>query len=340
MPVDGGKSAGRIMWRGIDETDHAPSRHVLRRNIRPVLSIIAGQMDQSVVASGPEQALLPRRLGECEHGVIVFDTGDVEGNRAARGLLLGFVVASQVRADGFPGASLVTATQYHLRRGVQHVGIVRRDEQRLGPLQAVLEAGCAIARNIQGIDRHVAEIVGAVIVAGHLTAVGIRVNDLAILGVGRDEATFAAAHGEPILPADHSLVIATGNGDGGVVLLRAVHAIREAVVHRDMIELRGGLIVRCRPCLATVQREAGPAVIAVDQAARVLRVDPQRVMIAVRRGHQVERLAAVGGAERTGIEHIDDIGGDGIRKDMGEIPGALPEAVVVVDSAPGSAGVL
>src|SRR5256885_5512552 len=98
--------------------------------------------------------------------------------------------------------------------------------------------------------RDVAQVAGAVIVARHLPAVGIGVDDLRVARVGCDVAAFAPADLIPVLPADDALVVTAGDGDGAVVLLRAVDAIRPVVVHGDVIELRRRLIVLRSPAPA------------------------------------------------------------------------------------------
>src|SRR5207248_8375777 len=123
-------------------------------------------------------------------------------------------------------------------------------------------------------------------------------------------AAFATSDLIPVLPADDAFVVTAGDGDGGVVLLCAVDAIRPVVVHGDVIELRRRLIVLLSPTLAAIDGDGRAAVIAVDQAPGIARVHPQRVMIAVRRRRQLEILAAVGGARGARVEHVYGIGCD------------------------------
>ena len=64
------------------------------------------------------------------------------------------------------------------------------------------------------------------------------------------------------------------------------------------------------------------------------------MMVAVRRRQQFEGLAAVGGTERAGIQHIHRVGLLGIGEHVHVIPGALPIALIVVDAGPGIAGIV
>src|SRR5205823_4944645 len=193
---------------------------------------------------------------------------------------------------------------------------------------------------VEGMYRDVAQVAGAVIVARHLPAVGIGVDDLRVARVGCDVAAFAPADLIPVLPADDALVVTAGDGDGAVVLLRAVDAIRPVVVHGDVIELRRRLIVLRSPALAAIDGDGRAAVIAVDQAPGIARVYPQRVMIAVRRRQQLEILAAVGGAKGARVEHVYGIECDRIGEDVRVVPGTLPEAVIGIDPHPAVATVV
>src|SRR5205823_9433922 len=82
-----------------------------------------------------------------------------------------------------------------------------------------------------------------------------------------------------------------GDGDGGVVLLCAVDAIRPVVVHGDVIELRRRLIVLLSPTLAAIDGDGRAAVIAVDQAPGIARVYPQRVMRSEEHTSELQSLA-------------------------------------------------
>src|SRR5208282_5960779 len=94
---------------------------------------------------------------------------------------------------------------------------------------------------------------------------------------------FAAADSVPIAGENCAVVAARADADGRVVLLRAVDAVLKIVVGGDVVELRGGLVVLRGPVFAAVDADGGAAVVAVDHAIRVVGIDPESVMIAVRR---------------------------------------------------------
>src|SRR3984893_10595235 len=306
----------------------------------PRLPVVVGHVDQPVISARPQQPLLQRRLGERKHGVVVLDAGDVERDRSARGPLLALVVAGEIGADAPPAASLIGTLQHELRRRVQNFRIVPRDEHRFGPLYAVLEIFRTVTGYVEGMYRDVAQVAGAMIVARHLAAVGIRVDDLRVAWIGRDVATFAATHLIPVLPADDAFVVAAGDGDRGVVLLGAVDAIGPVIVHDDVIELRRWLVVLLSPAVAAIDGNGRAAVITVDHAPGIARVYPQRVMITVRSRQQLEILAAVAGAKCAGIQHVHGIERDRIREDVRVVPGTLPEAVIGIDPRPAAATVI
>src|ERR1700726_676834 len=105
-----------------------------------------------------------------------------------------------------------------------------------------------------------------------------------IAWVGDDKTAFTVARNEPILPADHAAVSATGDTDVGVVLLRAENVIREMVVHRDVVKLRGRLIIFRRPRLSAIGRDTGASVAYVANSIRIFGINPKSVMIAMPRG--------------------------------------------------------
>src|SRR5712692_4670196 len=177
-------------------------------------------------------------------------------------------------------------------------------------------------------------LAGAFVETRDVALVGARVDDIRVPRVGRDVAAFASANRIPVGAVNPAGIAHAGGGHGGVVLLRAVDVVGEAVVRDDVVELRGGLVVLARPGFSAVHRDGGAAVVPVDHAPRVGGVDPQGVMVAVRHHQQGELLPAVGGAVGSGIEHIDRVGIRRVSDDVRVIPGALAEAVVVVDAAP------
>src|SRR5262249_60734967 len=82
-------------------------------------------------------------------GVVVLDAGDVERDRTAGGLLLRFVVEGEVGAERGPAMAAAGRFEDALGAGVQRVVIVRRDDPRLGPLEAMLELPRAASGSVE-----------------------------------------------------------------------------------------------------------------------------------------------------------------------------------------------
>ena len=65
-------------------------------------------MNQSVIRPGPEQSFLPWLFGEREDSVVVFNTGNIAGERTAAGFLLVTIIAGKVRADCSPALTVIS----------------------------------------------------------------------------------------------------------------------------------------------------------------------------------------------------------------------------------------
>src|SRR5712691_2557283 len=154
-------------------------------------------------------------------------------------------------------------------------------------------------------------------------------------GMHRDVPAFRGANGIAVTPGDRALIGAGRHADGGIVLLRTIHPIRELVVSGDMVELRGELVVDGRPGVTTVERDAGTAVVPLDHALRVTRIDPQVVVVAVRCGDLEERSPAVDRFPALVVEDPDRVGVLWVSEDMLVVPGTPLQVAVVTDQLPG-----
>src|SRR5581483_8141692 len=266
--------------------------------------------------------------------------GVVLSDGAAGGLLLGLVVAGEVGTDGGPAHAVVGGFEEHFGTVIDDAGIVGRERDRSGPLKAVDEIGGAVTHGIQRPRGDLLRLAGRLVETGDESVVGAGIDDVGIAGIGNDEAAFAAADVKPIALGDGAVVAAAGDGDGGVVLLRAVDVVEELIFGGDGIEMRGGLVVLGRPGFAAVGGDGGAAVIAFDHAGGIFGIDPEAVAIAMGRANRLEGLAGIGGAVHASVEDVHRVGVLGIREDVREIPGALREAVVVGQLVPGVAAVV
>ena len=133
----------------------------------------------------------------------------------------------------------------------------------------------------------------AMIVASDLATVRAGIHDLGVRRVGCDVAAFAATHVIPVRAINRAFRAGTGDGHSGVVLLGAVDVIREPVVGNDMVKLRCGLVIHAGPGIAAVSGNSGAAVVAIRETLGIGGIDPQRVIISVRRADSAEGLASV-----------------------------------------------
>src|SRR6267378_1728037 len=92
MAVDRGVCHTSGVRRSVDQIYPAPFRHTLRRHVRPILSTITRDMDQTVVTSHPDKILLDGRFGNREDRVVIFGSGVVLRHRTSRGSLLALII--------------------------------------------------------------------------------------------------------------------------------------------------------------------------------------------------------------------------------------------------------
>src|SRR5258706_14724926 len=148
-------------------------------------------------------------------------------------------------------------------------------------------------------------------------------------------AGFASADGEAASRGNAGDRGAAWHGHRGVVLLRAVDAVRRLRVRDHVVELGRRLVVNGRPALAAVLRDHGPAVVPVDDPVGILRIDPEVVMIAVRYRELLERVAAIVREPRRDVEYPHRLRIRRVRVDVVVVPGALSEVAVLTPPLPG-----
>ena len=65
-----------VVRRRFDQIHSAPLRH-FRGNVRPMLTVIGGDLHEAIVCACPDRALFYWRFGQCKNGVVIFDRSDV-----------------------------------------------------------------------------------------------------------------------------------------------------------------------------------------------------------------------------------------------------------------------
>ena len=161
-----------------------------------------------------------------------------------------------------------------------------RDNNRFRPAQAILEVFCAVPGGIYGPDGNVLLLLCTLVPAGEIASAGACINNVRVARIRDHIAALAAAYFIPMLAADVAFVCAAGNPHRAVVLLCAVHVIEKLVIGRHVIELRRGLVVLRGPGLAAIDSDGRAAIVAVNHSHGIRGIDPEAVVIAMRRWQQ------------------------------------------------------
>ena len=138
MAIDRGVGGLRIEMAGFDLRNLAPRRHRRRRDVVPVLAVVAGDVDQAIVGAHPDGCGLQRRRADgVDHAeairhrlVDIFGSDGIEVRGHRR------VQARQIGADLFPGLAAIARAHDELI-GVIERFIGRREDLRQRPGLAV-----------------------------------------------------------------------------------------------------------------------------------------------------------------------------------------------------------
>ena len=151
---------------------------------------------------------------------------------------------------------------------------------------------------------------GPLVEAVNATVSPTQIDDIRILGIGRHISTFASARGKPIAWSDLAVIGSAWHRSASAILLRAVHDVGELVVGDHMIELCRGLVVPRTPSLAAVETDCGALIRPKNHAGRILRIDPNLVVIITTRCAADDRncLPSVFGSVKSDIWDIDYVG--------------------------------
>ena len=147
-------------------------------------------------------------------------------------------------------------------------------------------------------------------------------------------AALRTSHGVAVAPRDSPLVRPRWHADCTVVLLRPIHSVWELRVGRHMVELRRHLVIYRGECLATVVADARPSIVSLYHPARVSRVNPQVVVVPVRRVHLYPCLAAVNRLPCRIVQHPSRICILWVREDVLVVPRTALQVTVVRHKLP------
>src|SRR6185437_8173785 len=170
-----------------------------------------------------------------------------------------------------------------------------------------------------------------VVEPAQITIVVAAINDIRVQRIGNDIARFETRGGFPVALSDGRPWSPAFDAHARIVLLRAQDMIGESVVRRYAVDLCRWLIVQRAPVLTAIEADLRTAVIGQDDAAAVVRIYPEIVMIAMRRTHLGEGLAAVQAAHEFDIGTVDRILVRGVDVYPVKIPGALFDILLAID---------
>ena len=144
----------------------------------------------------------------------------------------------------------------------------------------------------------------------------------------------------PVVTTDSTVARSAANGDRRIVLLTTVNLVFEAVVRHHPIELRRRLIVLTRPALRAVETDIGTTVIGIDHPVRVVGIDPQIVVVAVRHRNRREAASAVDRFHERRVQHVDRIRIVRIGEHVHVVPGSGAQNALFVDLLPAVAAIV
>src|SRR6185369_16129733 len=124
------------------------------------------------------------------------------------------------------------------------------------------------------------------------------VDQIGMQWIGCDVTVLFNADRSPIAKSDGAVVATALHTRRAALLLTAVNPVRKLIVSDDMVELRGWLVVPGAPGLAAVNTDHTSLVGRQQHDLRILRIDPEGVVIvSARRTFECRpRFAAISGA--------------------------------------------
>jgi hypothetical protein len=175
-----------------------------------------------------------------------------------------------------------------LRRGVQHVRVDRREDDGIRPLPPLLHRARRLTLEHARVWVHFAQLSRAPVESGEEAAV-VRATeeDIDVLRVGGDVPGLAAADNVERVASTAAAtttepeLLGARDARRAVVLLRATDVEGHVLRRHRVVELCGRKVLRAPPAPAR-GRDGAAAVVPIHEVLRVVRVDPQVVMVAVR----------------------------------------------------------
>src|SRR5579875_775438 len=201
-----------------------------------------------------------------------------------------------------------------------------REQDGAGPLKAIFLILSTPARSKLRPDGDIVRLLRAMVIAREITLVVARIHDIRVIGAHRNITALAAAYIVPIYLCDTGQRRATGQTDARVILLAAVHAVGYLRIGGHVIKFCGGLIILGRPARTAVEGDTRTTVIALYHALRILRVNPQIVIIGMRGGNIKKGTPAVNGLPCQHVENPERVRVLRMSINVHIVPGTMTQA--------------
>jgi len=133
------------MGRRFDLAGCGSTPQIFGRDIGPVFSFIARIWIRPSSVPTHSNPLVIGDSASAKIGVVVLGTRIVQGDFTPGNILLGLVIARQVRTDCLPMRATVRGLEQAFARVIQRVGIVRRNQNGRGPLETVFQVAGSVS---------------------------------------------------------------------------------------------------------------------------------------------------------------------------------------------------
>ena len=264
--------------RHVHRGDLGPGGQALGRHIGPVGAVVAGHVDEAGVGSDPHLACVARRgRDRPDPAIAAGERRRRRGIAVAAGRALG--LAAEVGAGQHPAFAPVGRLEHALGREIEGHRPGLGHCQRRHPHEVVVHRRLTtpvVGVEIGGDVRHLAR---AGVKALQLAAETRAVDDVRIFRVRNVVVPLLRTHGTPVAQGGRAVVAAARHPHRAAVLLTRIDLVGELVVRREVIELAGRLVVPARKGLAAVHGDRRTLVRGRGPVGRVLRVDPDEVVV-------------------------------------------------------------
>ena len=323
----------------VDARNLAPRLHSGERARLPAAPAVARDAEDAAVAARPDfVGRMGRRLDRYDRPVAASSgVGDRDRIDAARRIGL---LAGKVGADDRPAVAAVERSENDVAAKIQRIGPGPRRDQRIDPVEMMLDRGRAKAVIGHRERRDVGDIAGIGVPPADVPAKSRTIDDAGVLRVGNVVIALVAADRMPVAEIGRSIIASAGDRDGPAVLLARVNPIGKAVVGREVIELAGRLIIPVAPGLRAVDADCSALVRRRRNAFGMERVDPEVVIIVAAgtaAGDHAMHPALIAAADRL-ADGIDHVGVARIDRDPACV--IRGEGLFVIDLAPMRAAVV